>query len=523
MGKYLLKRLLHGIISIIIVVIIVMIMIFSLLNREFIFQNDSVYTKRNENDKIVYKYKKWQDYGYLKYIDYTDYLVEQKAAGNISEEDRAEAAKIGYTELQDTAITRKWVANFESTYKAQGYEIVRLDAVLLGGDRGIKSGGSPYIFATKERNVFVRIWEYFTNLIQFDNIHYASGDVGDRGIKFTFFDPVYGGDTFSPAIIGNGTKHKYLLYFDSHFPFIHQNLITISLGKSYSINRGIDIATTMVESQGSLVQSETIYPTGYVGMSSDNLHSAEYVQGSNNSDVLRTKFDDDYTQVSSNKVAMSRLGFSFVIGIISVILAYLVAVPLGILMARKKDKIADKIGTIYIVFILAVPSLAYILMFKSIGQSIGLPGTFDIEQSTFPYFVLPVISLALPSIASLMKWLRRYMIDQMNSDYVKFARSGGLSDSEIFRKHIFKNAAIPIVHGIPGSVLTCMTGAIITESVYVVPGTGKFLTNAINFYDNSVIVGVAFFYAILSVISLILGDILMALMDPRISFSTKGR
>lgn len=122
-----------------------------------------------------------------------------------------------------------------------------------------------------------------------------------------------------------------------------------------------------------------------------------------------------------------------------------------------------------------------------------------------------------------MKWLRRYMIDQMNSDYVKFARSGGLTEGEIFTRHILKNAAIPIIQGIPAAVLGALTGAIITERVYVVPGIGNLLTEAINKYDNGVIVGGTLFYAILTVTSLILGDVLMAMVDPRISFSTKDR
>lgn len=184
----------------------------------------------------------------------------------------------------------------------------------------------------------------------------------------------------------------------------------------------------------------------------------------------------------------------------------------------------DKLGTAYIVFIIAVPSLAYIFLFKAIGGSVfKLPTTFDMESSSKLMFVLPIVSLALTSIANLMKWIRRYMIDQMNSDYVKFARSGGLTEGEIFTKHILKNAVIPIVHGIPGSILSAMIGAIITERVYVVPGAGNLLTEAINKYDNGVIVGVALFYAVLSVISLILGDLLMAAVDPRISFATKDR
>ena len=86
-----------------------------------------------------------------------------------------------------------------------------------------------------------------------------------------------------------------------------------------------------------------------------------------------------------------------------------------------------------------------------------------------------------------------------------------------------KNAIIPIVHGIPGSVLGAMTGALITERVYTVPGAGGLLVEALNKYDNSVIVGVAMFYAVLSVVSVILGDVFLSMVDPRISFSTKER
>ena len=138
-------------------------------------------------------------------------------------------------------------------------------------------------------------------------------------------------------------------------------------------------------------------------------------------------------------------------------------------------------------------------------------------------YVLPIISLSLRPIASNMRWLRRYMVDQQNADYVKFARSGGLSEREIFTNHILKNAAIPIVHGIPAAILFSLVGALITERVYVVPGVGGLLINAINAYDNGVIVGVTLFYAVLSIVSVILGDVLMSMVDPRISFSAKAR
>lgn len=281
----------------------------------------------------------------------------------------------------------------------------------------------------------------------------------------------------------------------------------------------------MTQSQGSYIKSTLTYPaTGHVEESADDLHTATYVKGSLDiSASNQVRFDDDYTSVLTVNSGMSKLGYSFVIGILEVILSYFLGVPLGIIMARKKDKLIDKLGTLYIVFIIAVPSLAYIFMFKAIGGQLGLPTTFNMDSKNKLMYVLPIISLALPAIASLMKWLRRYMIDQMNSDYVKFARSGGLSDSEIFSKHILKNAIIPLVHDIPASILFAMTGAIITERVYVVPGAGNLLTEAINKYDNGVIIGVTLFYALLSVTAVIVGDVLMSLVDPRISFSSKAR
>ena len=224
------------------------------------------------------------------------------------------------------------------------------------------------------------------------------------------------------------------------------------------------------------------------------------------------------------KQSFSKLGFSFVIGIIATFAAYLLGVPLGIAMALKKDKLFDKLGTMYIIFISAVPSLAYIFMFRAIGDVVfGLPTTFDLEKGSKLMYVLPIASLALPQVAGTMKWLRRYMIDQMNSDYVKFARSGGLTEGEIFRKHILKNAAIPIFSGIPGAIIFAMTGSIMTERIYAVPGAGGLLTDAIAAYDNGVIVGMTLFYATLSVVSMILGDVMMTVVDPRISFTEKAR
>ena len=525
MTKYLINRILRSLVSVIIVVGVVMVMIYSALDRNLIFAQDAQYTKVKENAKIVYCLQQWEKYGYLDYVPYADWLKEQVRDGKIDQATYDEAVKLQKTAEADSELTQQYSAQFKEEMRADGYEVERKDGVTKVKSKKYKDGGEPRLYAYKDIPVLQRLLKYLGGLVTIDNIHYVEEEIYDRGLTFTWRDPAYGGEKFSPAIIGNGTYNKYLLYFDNQFPYIHQNLIKLNLGLSFSIRQGVDVFTTMTDTQGSYAYSTVTYPSGVITESADNLHSATYAPNSlaNGTPVIKTNYVDDYTNVSTYKNGMSKMGYSFVLGIIATILSYLLAVPMGIMMALKKEKLLDKLGTIYIVFITAVPSLAYIFLFKSLGGKFGLPTTFDMENPTTLMYILPIISLALPSIANLMKWLRRYMIDQMNSDYVKFARSGGLSEGEIFSKHILKNAIIPIVHGIPSSILFSLTGAIITERVYVVPGVGNMLTKAINAYDNGVIVGMVLFYAVLTVASIIMGDVLMSMIDPRISFTSKAR
>ena len=523
MTKYLLKRILRALLSVVLVIAVIMVMIYAFLDREAIFSSDPTYPKKLNNDKEVYKMEQWERFGYVDYIPYADYLQEELEAGNITQSERDAVASIGAKADQDSKAIAKHVEAFTQKYRSQGYKVIRLPGIKLGASKYI-NGGKPYLFAYRDVPLLHRMVTYFTGLIQVDNIHNVEDIQGERSLTFTWFDPAYGGKKFSPAIMGNGTTHKYLLYFDDTFPYIHQNLVTIKLGESYSVNQGVDVFNTMTDAQGPQKYSTVTYPSGVEETTADDLHTLVHVAGSWEKNELNKRYYvDDYTRTTTVKSGMSQMGYSFIIGIISVILAYLLAVPLGVVMALNKDKFIDKLGTLYIIFIMAVPSLGYIFIFRAIGSSMKLPTTFNMHTPTWLMYILPIISLSLPSIANLMKWLRRYMIDQMNSDYVKFARSGGLSEGEIFRKHILKNAIIPVVHGIPGSVLGALTGAIITERVYLVPGIGNVLTNAINKYDNGVIVGVALFYALLSVASFILGDVLMSVMDPRISFTSKAR
>ena len=192
-------------------------------------------------------------------------------------------------------------------------------------------------------------------------------------------------------------------------------------------------------------------------------------------------------------------------------------------MAQYKDKLDEKIGVVYINLLIAVPSLAVIFFLKYIGSLFSLPDRFPLLGfGDIRSYIMPIIILALISTPSLMMWVRRYMVDQSNADYVKFARAKGLSQGEIFRKHILKNAIIPIVNGIPQSVVSCISGAVITESLFSIPGMGKMLPDAIKQVNANMVITLTFIFTGLSVFAVLVGDLLMTVIDPRIKLTEKG-
>ncbi len=512
MKIYLAKRIGRGILSTVIVVAVVMLLVYACVDRNDIFKDDPVFAKKSGNDRQVYMMQRWQDYGYVDYVPYTAYLQDLLKAGTITREQYALVARIGATASLDSPQTAAMIETFTQKYRQEGYTVVRLDQ-----ERGKQSR----LYAYRDKPFFHRLVHYFKNLVVVDNIHNAETVKGERGLRFTLYDPAYGGKTFAPAIMGNGTTHRYLLYFDDHFPYLHQNLIRINLGESFSGQKNQDVFDTMTAPQGDQEQKPVTYPTGLKMESSDDLHTAVYVRGSGENPYLSQRFTDDYTQVSERKTGLSKLGYSFVMGIIAVVLAYLIAIPVGTLMARHKDRLPDMLGTAYVVFVMAVPTLAYVFMVKALGNAAGLPTTFTTSHTTWQMYILPIVSLALPSAANLMKWLRRYMIDQHNADYVKFARANGVPEKNIFSGHVLKNAMIPMLHALPASLLGALVGAIITERVYTVPGVGNQLTQAIENYDNAVVVGLTLFYALISVLAVLLGDLLISMADPRINLAER--
>ena len=137
-------------------------------------------------------------------------------------------------------------------------------------------------------------------------------------------------------------------------------------------------------------------------------------------------------------------------------------------------------------------------------------------------WILPAISMSLGGTASYAMWMRRYMVDELNKDYVRLARAKGLRNKAIMVKHVFRNAFVPMAQYLPSTILYTIAGSIYIESLYSIPGMGGLLVDVIQRQDNTVVQVLVLIYSSIGIIGLFLGDILMALFDPRINLQKKG-
>lgn len=219
-------------------------------------------------------------------------------------------------------------------------------------------------------------------------------------------------------------------------------------------------------------------------------------------------------------IISSKIGISMKIGLISMVVSLPLGMALGVLMARSKGGFADKLGNAYIVFIQAVPNAVHFIFIQLYGSDLfGVSMLY--KETEWTSLILPVISLALPSISSYAMWLRRYMVDETNKDYIKLARAKGVPNSTIWFRHVFRNSVVPMVNLIPGSILLTISGSIYVESLYSIPGMGGLLVDVIKRQDNNMVLALVVIFAVMSILGLLLGDLLMAVVDPRISFTKK--
>ncbi|TDT50266.1 ABC transporter permease [Fonticella tunisiensis] len=221
------------------------------------------------------------------------------------------------------------------------------------------------------------------------------------------------------------------------------------------------------------------------------------------------------------EILKAKIPYSLYFGLGAITLSLLAGISLGILMARSKGKFWDRIGTGYVVFINAVPAAVYYLFLQLyVTNILKLPILF--KENNPVSWILPLVSMSLGSTASYAMWMRRYMVDELNKDYILLARAKGLSNKTIMVRHVFRNAFVPMAQYLPMSILLVIAGSIYIESLYSIPGMGGLLVDAIQRQDNPLVQALVLIYSSLSIAGLFIGDILMAIFDPRIKLENHG-
>ena len=214
---------------------------------------------------------------------------------------------------------------------------------------------------------------------------------------------------------------------------------------------------------------------------------------------------------------LSRMGISFKISIFAVILELAMGYPFGIFMAKYQNGWFDRIGKGYIMIIDAIPGVAYYFIWMAILCNLfKLPFQYDSENVLS--YLPAIITMGVTGMSGIGLWVRRYMVDEFNADYVKFARSKGLKENRIMGIHVLRNAVVPLVRTFPAAIIGALMGSYYVENMYGINGIGNALMAATNNHNVWLIQGIILFTAFLSVISYMLGDIVTAIVDPRISF-----
>ena len=216
---------------------------------------------------------------------------------------------------------------------------------------------------------------------------------------------------------------------------------------------------------------------------------------------------------------------SFKIGGVAILFGTAVGMTLGITAALHRGKFLDGFCTVVSILGVCVPSYVFMIFLQYF---------FSFKIPFFPYFfdasrflfssIMPSLSLSLFTIATISRFTRNEMVEVMNSDYVKLAESKGLYGFELLRKHVLRNALIPVVTVIAPLVVDLMTGAMVIEKIYGINGMGKLMVDAIagDGIDYNYVLALGILFSSMYIFVMLLLDILYGILDPRIRIAKEN-
>ena len=228
-----------------------------------------------------------------------------------------------------------------------------------------------------------------------------------------------------------------------------------------------------------------------------------------------------YESQTVNDIIKDGFPVSATLGAVAVVTALCLGLLLGIIAALKQNRWQDYTAMIFATIGISVPSfvMAPLLMYFLGVKFKILPVAM---WGSWKQIIMPAFALSLLPMATIARFTRASMIDVLNQDYIKTAKSKGLNQRVIVYRHAMRNALMPVVTYLGPMIAGVFTGSFVVESIFAIPGLGKWFVTSITNRDYTVILGVTIFYSLFLLIMNLIVDILYAVIDPRIKLASGG-
>ena len=232
--------------------------------------------------------------------------------------------------------------------------------------------------------------------------------------------------------------------------------------------------------------------------------------------VLQGDLGSTYkTETPVASILLPKFPITFKLAIISVALAALIGIPIGVMAAVKKGTILDTGSTVVSLVLASLPGFWFaLLMMLLFSLKLGWLPSFGL--GTWKNYIMPVATLALPSSAYVSRMVRITMLDALNSDYVRTARAKGAGPGRIIFIHVLRNALMPVITTLGMNFAGLLGGAVIAEQVFGLPGVGQQILNAINAKEVPIVLGATIILSLLYMVIMLAMDLINALLNPKI-------
>lgn len=227
------------------------------------------------------------------------------------------------------------------------------------------------------------------------------------------------------------------------------------------------------------------------------------------------------TKIPVSESLKNRIPITIRVSGIALILQILIAIPLGLLAAYKKDSVLDRMLMAISSFLQSIPNfwlaMLLILFFGSFLQWLPINGL-----ETWKHYVLPALSIALGGMASILRMVKAEVLDVFREKYVQTAYAKGLKKRTVVIKHVLRNSLVLVTVMVFLSLPWIVSGSVIIENIFIIPGMGSFLTKSIAAQDFPVVQACVLIIATLTVLCNLISDIIAAMLDPRIRIEISG-